>query len=554
MTDKNLQHADAQLNNPKTATSMLLPLAMAQFLASYDTSSMNVAISNIVADLDTTVTGVQSAISLFTLVMAALMIPGSKLTDIVGRKTCFVWGIAIYGTGALITSLSPSLGVMIVGWSFLEGIGSALMIPPVYILTTVSYPDIKSRARAFAVISAMAGLGSATGPLIGGLITTAFTWRLSFAMEVMVCLVIIYFSRRIPKSAIPSPRPSLDVWGTVLSGAGLVAIVLGVLLAGDYGWILARQAFSLFGSVVLPQGGVSPVVIFIAVGAVLLLLFYLHIRSMEKKNRTPLLSTRLFHNRTSNLGLVTQNIQWLIMLGTFFVISVYLQVSRELTAVQTGLVLTAVTAGLLLTSAKASALARKFTQKNLIAAGFIATIGGMALNLVLVPAFPSLLAFIPGLFLIGSGIGIMLTASVNVVQSSVPEKDQGEISGLSRSVSNLGSSLGVSIAGAILISSLFSLTTSLTESSTVLNQQQKQSIADALEENVNTLSDTQIRSVLQGQPQEVVDEVVKINAEARNRALARAQIGMIIIGLLGLLAALLLPPEPGAKKKSVPVP
>ena len=176
--------ADAKAQDPAAARrAMLIPLAAAQFLASYDTSSMNVAISSIVEDLDTTVTGVQTALSVFTLTMAALMIPGSKLTDIWGRKRCFVMGLWIYGTGALITALAPVLGVMVLGFSILEGVGSALMIPPIYIIITVTVTDLAARAKAFAVVSAMAGLGSAAGPLIGGLITTTITWRASFALE-----------------------------------------------------------------------------------------------------------------------------------------------------------------------------------------------------------------------------------------------------------------------------------------------------------------------------------------------------------------------------------
>jgi len=183
---------EAAANAIASPRAMLLPLVLAQFLASYDTSSMNVALSSIVEDLDTTVTGVQTAITLFTLTMAALMIPGSKLTDIWGRKHCFVLGISIYGIGAFITALAPALAVMILGFSLLEGIGSALMIPPIYILITVSFPDLPSRAKAFALVSAAGGIGAASGPLIGGVITTTITWRASFLAEVLVIFFILY--------------------------------------------------------------------------------------------------------------------------------------------------------------------------------------------------------------------------------------------------------------------------------------------------------------------------------------------------------------------------
>lgn len=520
---------------------MLFPLAMAQFIASYDSSSMNVAISNIVQDLHTTVTGVQTAITIFTLTMAALMIPGSKLSDIAGRKICFVVGIMIYGTGALITSLSPSLGFMLLGWSLLEGIGSALMIPPIYIITTVSFPDIKSRARAFALISAMAGMGSASGPLIGGIITSTITWKASFASEVIICIIILSLSSRIIESRREGPKSKLDIFGTILSAAGLVSIVLGLLQAGNYGWLRSRKNFYIGNTLILEQGSISPVILFAGAGVIFLIWFYFHIRSMERRKKEPLLSTKLFHNRAADLGLVTQNVQWLIMIGTFFIISVYLQVSREISAIETGIVLTPATAGLLIASSRAGTLARKHPQRSIIISGFVVTITGIILNLLLVRVDRSLLYFVPGLFLIGAGVGLMLTASVNVVQSSVPERDQGEISGLSRSVSNLGSSLGTAVAGAVLISSLISGISTLTDDNTVLNTSQKEQIKAAASKDITALSDTQVESALKGQPLDVVEAVVQINAEARNRALARAQVSIALIGFIGLLAAVMLP-------------
>lgn len=262
---------------------------------------------------------------------------------------------------------------------------------------------------------------------------------------------------------------------------------------------------------------------------------------MERRKKEPLLSTKLFHNRAADLGLVTQNVQWLIMIGTFFIISVYLQVSREISAIETGIVLTPATAGLLIASSRAGTLARKHPQRSIIISGFVVTITGIILNLLLVRVDRSLLYFVPGLFLIGAGVGLMLTASVNVVQSSVPERDQGEISGLSRSVSNLGSSLGTAVAGAVLISSLISGISTLTDDNTVLNTSQKEQIKAAASKDITALSDTQVESALKGQPLDVVEAVVQINAEARNRALARAQVSIALIGFIGLLAAVMLP-------------
>jgi MFS family permease len=433
---------------------VVLPLALAQFIASFAASNMNVAINSIAADLGTTVIGVQTAITLFTLVMAALMIPGSKLTDIWGRKLCLMLGLSIYGLGALVASFAPHLGVMIFGYSILEGIGSALMIPPIYIMITVFFTDTTSRAKNFGIISAAAGIGSAAGPLIGGLVTSLVSWRASFLLQVLVVGTIILLSRKINDSPLPDKRPAFDIGGAVLSAAGMVLVVMGTLLSSTYGWFKSRQDFSLFGKVLIHQGGISPVWLFIGIGVIILFWFYRHIRMRENSGETPLLSTRLFHNTVSNLGLVTQNMQWLVLQGSFFVVSVFLQTVRGYSAIQTGLALTPATAGILLASAAAPRLARNHPQTKLVRWGFMITMLGMALLLLFARAHASILAYSPGLFAMGLGVGVMLTSSVNIVQSSFPEKDQGEISGLSRSVSNLGSSFGTALAGSVLVSTL----------------------------------------------------------------------------------------------------
>jgi MFS family permease len=412
---------------------MLVPLALAQFICSFAGSNMNVMITDISDDLDTTVQGVQVAITLFLVVMAALMIPGGKVTDLWGRKRCFTLGLTVYGIGALLSAVSPSLGILILGNSILEGVGTALLIPPVYILTTMLFDDITSRARAFGVITGMGGIGAAAGPLIGGLITTAISWRAAFVFQALVIVAIVYLSRPINDPIPPDPTRPFDTSGAVLSAVGLILIVMGVLAADDNGWLMLGL---------------------LVAGALVLAGFFAHVRAKERAGEEPLLSSSLFRNRMSNLGLVTQNVQWLLLLGTAFVVSAFLQVVRGYNAIETGVIFTAATGGILLSSLAAERLAKRHPQRTLIVAGFITTLVGIGVLLALVNGSPSVYAFAPGLFLIGIGVGVMLTPSVNIVQSSFPEERQGEISGLSRSVSNLGSSLGTAIAGTILVSGL----------------------------------------------------------------------------------------------------
>ncbi len=409
---------------------MLVPLALAQFIASFAGSNMNVAINSISQDLHTDVHGVQTAITLFLLTMAALMIPGSKLTDNFGRKQCFIAGLCVYGIGAVIASLAPRLVVLIIGYSAFQGVGSALMIPPIYILTTMLYTDVTSRAKAFGIISGMGGVGSAAGPLIGGLLTTAVSWRASFVLQAVVVAVLIVLSLKIVDPLPPDRARPFDVGGAVLSAVGMVLVVMGILQAGRY-WALTA--------------------ILIALGAGVLAVFFLRGRARERRGQEVLLSSSLFRNRVSNLGLITQNVQWLVLLGGSFVVSVFLQVVRGYSAIHTGVIFTSATVGILTTSLLAPRFARRFAQRTLIRAGFVITIAGIGLLLGLNALSDSVWVFVPGLLAIGTGVGVMMTPSVNLVQGSFPEAKQGEISGLSRAVSNLGSSLGTAIAGTVLL-------------------------------------------------------------------------------------------------------
>ena len=432
MTDQVAASQAASPGQPlASARRLILPLALAQFICSFAGSNMNVMIADITDDLDTTVKGVQTAITLFLLIMAILMIPCSKLTDRWGRKRCFTLGLTLYGIGALLSAISPNLGVLILGNSVFEGVGTALLIPPVYILATLWFSDLTSRAWAFGAISGLGGVGAAAGPLIGGVITTGISWRAAFLFQALVVGTIILLSRRLVDPLPADPTRAFDGIGAVLSAVGMFFVVFGILQAGTNN--------TLF-------------VAFLVLGVVFLLGFFVYIRARERAGKEALLSTGLFRNRTCNLALVTQNMQWLLLMGVSFVVSVFLQEVRGYSAIGTGVVFTAATVGVLVSSFGAQRLAKKYAQRTLIVAGFVVTLAGIGLLLGFVHASSRVVAFVPGLLLIGLGLGAMLTPSVNVVQSSFPEALQGEISGLSRSISNLGSTFGTAIAGTILVS------------------------------------------------------------------------------------------------------
>ena len=384
-------------------------------------------------DLDTTVQGIQVAITLFLLVMAALMIPASKLTDLFGRKRLFTLGLAVYGVGALISAIAPNLGVLILGNSILEGIGTALLIPPVYILTTLRFRDLRERARAFGIISALGGMGAAAGPLIGGIITTAIDWRAAFVFQALVIVVIIVLARRVEDPLAPDPTRSFDVAGAVLSAVGLVALVMGILALDD----------------ALPLA-----IALLAFGAAMLAWFMFRSARLERAGKEPLVSPSLFRNRASDTALLTQMLQWMMLMGVSFVVAAYLQVVRGYNAIETGIIFSTATVGLLASSLSVGRLVRRFAQRTLVVAGFVLTSAGIAALIFTVALLPGAWAFAPGLLGIGLGLGLMLTPSVNLVQSAFPEEQQGEISGVSRAVSNLGSSLGTAVAGTILVAGL----------------------------------------------------------------------------------------------------
>ena len=293
------------------------------------------------------------------------------------------------------------------------------------------FTDTTSRAWAFGAISGLGGVGAAAGPLIGGLITTGISWRAAFVFQALVVATIVLLSRRLDDPLPPDPTRPFDAVGAILSAVGMFFLVFGILQAGTNNVLFAAM---------------------FVLGVAFLIGFFFYIRAQERAGKEPLLSTGLFRNRISNLALVTQNTQWLLLMGVSFVVSVFLQEVRGYSAIGTGVVFTAATVGVLVSSFAASRLAKRFPQRRLIVAGFLITLAGIALLLGFVHASSRVVAFVPGLLLIGLGLGAMLTPSVNVVQSSFPEALQGEISGLSRSVSNLGSTFGTAIAGTILVS------------------------------------------------------------------------------------------------------
>jgi MFS family permease len=529
---------------PKIAKFALLTLCLAQFINAYDTTAMNVAVSSVVKSLDTTITGVQAALTLYSLVMAAFMITGGKLGDILGRKRVFTLGVMLYGVGALTTALSPSLGVMIAGWSILEGIGSALMIPAVYAMIGVIFPAGKPRVSAYAVLGATAAAGAAMGPLLCGFLATYLSWRISFAMEVCVVIAIVLMQMRMPKPPDVSPKPKLDLVGSVLSAVGLALVVLGVLQASVYGWVRARVDFEIGGTVILPAGSISPVLVFVIAGLVVIGCFVLWERH-KSRSGSPLIQLHMFKNRAVSAGLVSVMAQMFMQSGILFITPVFLQLALGYSAMETGLAMLPLTVALILTARKAPHWAQTHSPRSMIQMGLIIMSIGVVIAGMMMRGTGHWFDFVPGGLIIGFGIGMSMAPLLNLVQSAVPEKEESEISGVSRAASNLGGSLGVAVAGAVLMASLIGGLTKGIEASPFIPKSHKADALAAVKKDAQTLSNAQVRALMtkRGDPAREKAAVVVINARARDDALRDAMLAVGVIGLFGYFISFLLPHE-----------
>ena len=433
--------------------SVWLPLAIlgaAQFVMVLDSSVMNVSISQIVADLDTTITGVQLAITMYTLVMAAFMLAGAKLGDILGRDRVFAIGLGVYGLGSLTTALSPNLGVLLVGWSLIEGLGAVMVVPAIVSIIARTYTG-KQRATAFGVIGGVAGAAVAAGPLIGGWVTTEFSWRYVFAGEVVVVVAILLLRRRLQQSPPVENAPRLDVVGVLISALGLGLAVFGILKSSEWGLIEPRGAMTIGGTEITPFG-FSVVPFLIAAGAGCLALFVLWEERRERTGRDTLVDRTLLRIAPLRAGLTTLMMQQLLLLGTFFVLPVYLQVVLGLDAFETGKRLFPMSVAMFIAAMLGPRLAAGYAPKRVAQAGLLALAAAAVVLVGTIDVELNRPAFALALALFGVGAGLLLSQLGNVIMSSVDPSKTNETGGLQGTAQNLGASLGTALIGAVLIS------------------------------------------------------------------------------------------------------
>jgi MFS family permease len=509
-------------------------LAAAQFVMVLDSSVMNVSISQIVADLDTTIQGVQLAITAYTLVMAALMLAGAKLGDIYGRDRIFSIGLAVYGLGSFTTAISPNLGVLLIGWSLVEGLGAAMVMPAIVSLIAATYEG-KQRALAFGIVGGVAGAAIAAGPLIGGWVTTELSWRYVFAGEVVIVAVILLMRRKLKPSPAADPRPTLDVIGVLLSATGLGLVVFGILKSSSWGLIEPRGALTINGTEVTPFGfSVVPFVILAGLG--FLAAFNAWEERRERQGRDVLLDRALLRIGQLKAGLSTLMMQQLVLLGTFFVMPVYLQVVLGLNAFDTGKRLFPMSVTMFIAAMAGPKLAAGFAPKRVVQAGLLALAGASILLVGTINVELDETDFAIALAIFGVGAGLMLSQLGNVIMSSVDPSKTNETGGLQGTAQNFGASLGTALIGAVLIASLSSNLITRLEQNPAVPAQTRQQVEQVASKGIPIVSVDQAQAALTdaGVPADQATAIADDYGDAQLHGLKRAIGAVAIFALLSL--------------------
>ncbi|MET8584228.1 MFS transporter [Streptomyces collinus] len=506
---------------------VLLTLAAGQFLMALDSSVMNVSIAAVAADVGTTVTGIQGAITAYTLVMAMFMIPGSKVGALIGRRRAFMIGCCVYGCGSLTTALAPNLGVLLVGWSLLEGVGAVLILPAVVALVAGNFAA-ERRAAAYGLVAAAGAAAIALGPLIGGFAATYFSWRWVFAGEVVVVIGILLLARRL--TDVPSgERPHVDLVGAALSACGLGVFVYGVLRSAEWGWFRPKpEAPSWLG--------VSLVLWLMLAGVLLIRLFVEWESHLVARRREPLIDPAFLRNRQLGGGLTMFFFQYLVMMGVFFVVPLYLSVALGLSALATGARLLPLSLTLVAAATVIPRLLPDISPRRVVRLGIVAMFAGAVLLMAALDAGAGAEIVTVPLLFIGAGMGALASQLGSVTVSAVPDEQSAEVGGVQNAVTNLGSSIGTALAGSILLTVLTSSFLTSVAQNPAVPARVKNEAAIELQSGATFLSDAQLESALAeaGTNRKVAQAALEANAEARLDGLRAA------LALLAFASALAL--------------
>ena len=508
---------------------ILLTLSSGQFLMALDSSVMNVSIATVADDLDTTVTGIQTAITLYMLVMACLMITGGKVGAIIGRKRAFALGCVIYGSGSLTTSIAPNLTVLLIGWSLLEGIGAALIMPAIVALVASNFGRA-DRPRAYGLVAAAGAIAVAVGPLIGGLATTYASWRLVFAGEVLIVVGILLLARRVADVP-PETGVRMDLVGTVLSAGGLGLIVYGILRAGEWGFVLPKASAPTWV-------GLSPVFWLVIAGGAVLLGFLSWERRRTQRDEAVLIDPALLENRLLRGGLTSFFFQYLLMSGIFFAVPLYLSVALGLSAIDTGLRIVPLSVTLLLAAVGVPKAWPDASPQRVVRLSFLCLfVGIVSLMAALEVGTGAEIVTVP-MLLAGLGLGGLASQLGSVTVSAVSDEQSADVGGLQNTVTFVGSAIGTALAGAVLISYLTtSFLTGIQDNPEIDESVSSQAAVD-LSGGVPFISDDELDSALSdaGVDDETAAAVVTENEAARVDALkvSLATLAVIALGAMFL--------------------
>lgn len=468
----------------------ILILALAQFVMVLDGTVMNVSISTVASDLGTTITGMQTAITIFTLTMAAFMLTGGKLGDILGRQRAFRIGGVIYAAGSLTTALAPTLGVLFLGWSVIEGLGAVLVIPAIAALAAANYKG-KDRVVAFSILGMAIGLATALGPVIGGYVTTYLSWRYVFVAEVVIMAIVLLFSGKVLDTKL-TKKTTLDVRSVILSATGMALLVLGVLQSRSWGWIRPLGALEINGQAITPLG-ISMVAYLILAGIFILKLFYDRQVKLAATGKQPLLKVSMFKLPVLRSGLLMLTAQFFTIAALFFIIPVYLQTILGYNALETGLKLIPLSIGLLVFTVIGSKRSAVISTKRIVRAGqLIMATGALFVLISINPELRSATFWI-GLFMVGAGFGLLASQLGNVTMSAVTEEESAEVGGLQGVFQNLGLSFGTALIGSVFILTLTTGFTKAVNNSPELSSQAKTSISQQVEHGVGIVSEAQAK-------------------------------------------------------------
>ncbi|MFL5928004.1 MAG: MFS transporter [Gaiellaceae bacterium] len=527
------------------ATLILLTLASGQFLMTLDSSVMNVSIATVAKDVGTTVTGIQGAITAYTLVMAALMITGAKVGAIIGRKRAFAIGCIIYGCGSFTTSLATSLPVLLFGWSFLEGVGAALILPAIVALVASNFAA-ERRPAAYGLVAAAGAIAVAVGPLIGGFCTTYFSWRWVFAGEVVIVIAILFLARRISDAPVEE-RPKLDLVGAALSATGLALLVFGVLRSSEWGWIRPKPGAASWANL-------SPTVWLVLGGMFVIWLFFRWQNRREAHGQEPLVRPAMLENRQLGGGLRMFFFQYLVQAGLFFVVPLFLSVCLGLSALATGARLLPLSVTLLAAAVGVPRLFPTVSPRLVVRCGLLALFAGTVVLLAALDADAGAeIVFVP-MLLIGLGIGALASQLGAVTVSAVPDDQSPEVGGLQNTMTNLGASLGTALAGSIMIAAVGSSFLANIQQSSSIPARVKSEAHVQLAGGVPFVSDADLEAALEDAhvSSRTTDAALTAYRDARVEGLRAALAILAGLTLVALFVAQRLPTrQPGAPEPDV---